>query len=205
MNIFLRIASRPIKRYFPSGIKKAVWNQEFKEGKWKYLDQTTGSGNRDIAYTLIEKYANGGKILDLGCGTGKLAGNLDPAKYERYMGVDISDVAIHHARQEAALGERGFKTSFTASDIKDYFPKSSYNAITFVESLYYIDKRSICTVLNRYANFLTENGVIIVRVYKRAKYIKLLEEIRKNFNILEEHTSETGRCSVVFRPRAPIP
>ena len=48
-------------------------------------------------YQFLEKYANSGNILDLGCGPGNTANELKEQVYQSYIGVDISDAALAKA------------------------------------------------------------------------------------------------------------
>ena len=48
--------------YGPTSIKKKMWDKDFSSGKWDFIDNTSG----DCVYSHLEKYAQGGDILDLG-------------------------------------------------------------------------------------------------------------------------------------------
>ena len=79
--------------YGPSGIKKRLWDKEFSSTKWNFIDNTMG----DCVYPFLEKYANNGNILDLGCGPGNTANELAASAYKTYIGVDISEAALEKA------------------------------------------------------------------------------------------------------------
>jgi hypothetical protein len=69
VNRTLRFTRGFILSYGPSGIKKRLWDREFSGTKWDFIDNTTG----DCIYPYLEKHANHGNILDLGCGSGNTA------------------------------------------------------------------------------------------------------------------------------------
>ena len=79
--------------YGPPGIKKRMWDKEFSGEKWNFIDNTLG----DCVYPHLEKYAQGGDILDLGCGPGNTANELSADAYGSYIGVDISEAALAKA------------------------------------------------------------------------------------------------------------
>lgn len=200
MNLLLRAGSGVLKRFGSINTKRAIWNKEFKDGKWKYLTRARGDGDGDPFFALVEKYCNKGKILDLGCGTGTMAAFLNPDGYDRYTGIDISDIAIQAAAMASNSDPvRASKNSFLLGDIKDYIPDTKYDLIVFVESLYYINTLNATRILKRYLGYLTDQGAIVVRVHSHKKFLNLLNRIRQNFKVLEEHTSRTGRCSIAFR------
>lgn len=107
------ISRRLLQAYGPRKIKRYLWNIEFSRGRWDCLDQTPG----DCLYPYIEKYANHGSILDLGCGSGSTASDLATDTYRDYTGIDISDVALDKARKSAEKNGRKGKTLFFQSDI----------------------------------------------------------------------------------------
>jgi ribosomal protein L11 methylase PrmA len=78
-----------------SATKQRLWNTEFARGHWDGLDTTTD----DCVYLRIEKSANRGSILDLGCSSGSTANELDEGSYNEYIGVDISGVATAKAEK----------------------------------------------------------------------------------------------------------
>ena len=63
--------------YGPSSIKKRLWDKDFSSGKWDFIDNTAG----DCVYPYLEKYAQHGNILDLGCGPGNTANELASDAY----------------------------------------------------------------------------------------------------------------------------
>lgn len=192
--------SKVLKRFGSIHIKRTIWNKEFEDGKWKYLSRAGGDGDGDPFFALVKKYCNKGKILDLGCGAGTMAAFLNPDGYDRYTGLDISDIAIQAATMASNSDPvRASKNSFLLGDMESYIPDTKYDLIVFVESLYYINTFNAIRILKRYLGYLTDQGAIVVRVHNRTKYVNLLNRIRQNFKVLEEHTSRTGRCSIAFR------
>jgi len=97
------------KRYGPPFLKRKIWDREFSSGKW-------GTGDLADCHSAIipvlEKYARGGNILDLGCGWGKTGLVLDPSTYSEYLGVDISDVAVDRGNELCSLHGRGERTGW---------------------------------------------------------------------------------------------
>jgi len=184
------------QRWGSSNVKRRLWNHEFSSGRWKSLDTTPG----DIIYHYVEKYCRNGSILDLGCGSGNTGCELDARKYTRYTGVDISDVALEKARSRSEACQRGLLNQYYQSDVSTYVPNQTYDVILFRESLYYIPLPRTASTLQRYARFLKEWGVFIVRWHTANIPENLLESIQTHFVIVERslHTPQ-GPLILVFR------
>jgi 2-polyprenyl-3-methyl-5-hydroxy-6-metoxy-1,4-benzoquinol methylase len=193
--------------YGPSFVKKRLWDKDFSVGKWDFIDNTAG----DCVYSHLEKYAQGGNILDLGCGPGNTASELAPGSYRNYIGVDISEVALEKARKRTQENGRAGKNSFVTSDFLGYAPAQEFDVILFRESLYHVPYGQVLAILQKYSKYLNRNGVFIVRLYasdmqkKKIKYRvkRKLDLIEREFDIVEAcQYDQPGAPTVqVFRPR----
>jgi SAM-dependent methyltransferase len=170
------------------------WAYDWQTGKegWNFLDKTHSSE----VVRVVEKYARQGRILDLGCGTGILAGMLNLGSFEYYRGVDVSSEAIALARKRASE-----KIHFEIGDIQSYECKDSFDLIVFEESLYYIPffrQR----LLRRYARCLRPGGLFVVTVAHPNQFRVMIRMIQKNFQIVEDRLTSPsgGRLLLVFSP-----
>jgi SAM-dependent methyltransferase len=128
-----------------------------------YIEHTEGH----LIYACVEKYSERGKFLDLGCGSGNTANELDYESFESYIGTDLSKVATRKAELTTKENQREAKVKFICCDIESFVPSTAFNAILLRESLYYIQVSKIKAVLDRYAEFLKPNGVFVVRMHDR--------------------------------------
>lgn len=190
-----------LQAYATENMKRDLWNIEFSEGRWNCLDVTQG----DCVYEHIEKYANNGSILDLGCGSGNTANELDETKYRQYMGIDISDVAIDKAKRRSEGSGRTEKNRFLQSDISSYMPAQQYDVILFRDSIYYLPRHKIKRILDRYGKYLKGRGVFIVRIFNTSgKYRTIIDTIESSFKIVEKYFSDQTKTVVlVFGPEIP--
>src|SRR5436190_1833498 len=203
MNSALRVRNTIrglLQSYGTPTIKRYLWNNEFASGRWDGCQAETA----DCAYPIVEKYARGGSILDLGCGEGRAANELDATKYRRYVGVDVSDVALEAARTRARDSGRSEQHHFVQSDIVGYVPDGSYDVILFMESIYYVPWARIPAMLARYSRFLAPNGVFIVRLFSGSnKYSPIADLIQRRFHVLHTQTFDNPSAVViVFRSAA---
>lgn len=147
--------------YGPTNVKKAVWDKEFSSGKWNFIDETSD----DCVYSHLEKHANGGDILDLGCGPGNTANELAEEAYRTYTGVDISKSALKKAVKRTEANGRAAKNSFVCSDFGSYHPTQNFDVILFRESMYHVPYGEVINLLAKYSKYLNSTGNFIVRLY----------------------------------------
>ena len=192
--------------YGPSGIKKRIWDKEFSGTKWDFIDATSG----DCVYPFLEKYANNGNILDLGCGPGNTANELAANVYERYIGVDISEAALAKAVKRSDENGRIDKNSFVNSDFMSFEPTKEFDIILFRESMYHVPYGQVLPILRKYSKHLKQTGVFIVRLYTgdlqsgalKRRVNSKLDLIKREFRVLEAGQFHSpGLPNVlVFRP-----
>ena len=75
----------------------ASWDAEFRAGKYEFLKTPAEQARLDEIAAMIGRSvaANGAsEVADIGCGEGLLAGRLEGTGVTRYLGVDISAVAL---------------------------------------------------------------------------------------------------------------
>jgi 2-polyprenyl-3-methyl-5-hydroxy-6-metoxy-1,4-benzoquinol methylase len=106
---------------------------------------------------LLEKYASGGAILDLGCGIGYLGEFIDDSRFSVYVGVDISDKAIEDAKRK----KESPNLRYVTGDIETYVPEGWFNVIAFKDSIYYVPFHQLTRVLDRSGGYLSDTGVLI--------------------------------------------
>jgi SAM-dependent methyltransferase len=206
VNRALTFARGALLSYGPSGIKKRIWDKEFSGAKWDFIDETAG----DCVYPFIEKFANNGNILDLGCGPGNTANELAANVYEHYIGVDISEAALAKAVKRSENNGRVLKNSFINSDFLSFEPDKEFDIILFRESMYHVPYAQVLPILKKYSKHLKSTGVFIVRLYTgdlrsgmlKRRVTAKLDLIEREFEVLEAGRFQSpGLPNVlVFRP-----
>jgi 2-polyprenyl-3-methyl-5-hydroxy-6-metoxy-1,4-benzoquinol methylase len=184
---------RAIKRWGSLAAKKSLWDAEFGSGQWNYLERTT----EDPIYPILQKYIRNGAILDMGCGSGNTANELDYAKLGSYTGTDLSEVAVQKAIERTRNNGREEKAEFRCAPIEDFSPEKAYDVILFRESIFYIPVRKVKAVLDRYAGHLKADGVFIVRMCDRDKYASIVELINEQYIVLEQKLVEGAKDIII--------
>jgi len=194
--------------YGPSSIKKRLWDKEFSGTKWNFLDNTVG----DCVYPYLEKYANKGDILDLGCGPGNTANELSAGAYHKYIGVDISEAALAKAVRRSEMNGRAEKNSFVNSDFMSYHSSQQFDVILFRESMYHIPYGQVVPILKKFSRNLENTGVFVVRLYAgdhrpgviKPRVTAKIDLIKRNYKMIEakQFDSPAFPNVLVFRPGA---
>ena len=186
-----------IKRWGSSAAKQRVWDSEYKTGRWTYDREGQNNEANEPVYRFLERYGNGGAILDLGCGSGMTALEMCNS-FQEYVGVDVSDVAIEAAR--VALSKepsRAQKVRFFVSDIATFEPKGEFSIILYRESIYYVPQHKIKWMLARYCAHLRTDGVFIVRLCNRDKYKGIIDLIEENLRIVERYAPQDSTATIL--------
>jgi 2-polyprenyl-6-hydroxyphenyl methylase/3-demethylubiquinone-9 3-methyltransferase len=152
------------------------WDYQYAKGMW--------DGLRDqemerilVAKDMLERYVNGGNVLEIGCGEGIFFNQIPENIYSFYEGIDISKVAIDKI-------EPSFKSLFKVADMETYQPnKETYSVIVFNEVLYY--SNNPINLLRRYLKFLDDKGIMIIGMYLSPKSLEIWQQVKESFNILE--------------------
>jgi 2-polyprenyl-6-hydroxyphenyl methylase/3-demethylubiquinone-9 3-methyltransferase len=196
----IRNVIRRIKQSYGSAeTKRTLWNTEFRDGRWDFIENTQG----DVLYSFVRKHCRNGRILDLGCGSGNTGCELDADVYSEYTGVDISDNALAKAATRSEQAGRKGKNRYIQGDIVTYVPDRKFDVILFRESIYYVPRSKILPLLARYAEWLAPEGVMIVRWHDQKKGPDFLGLLRSDFDIVESLSDgANGPFLVSFRPSA---
>jgi SAM-dependent methyltransferase len=178
--------------------EQAAWDAQYAQGQWDYL---TGLG--EVAhYAVIIGYGTylkpGGSVLDVGSGEGVLHTRWQLHGYSRYVGLDISEVAVKK------LADRtDDRTEFVAADAENHTPDGQYDVIVFNESLYYFNDP--LAALARYTTALAPDGVIIVSMFLNSRRSRaILGAVRREHDIVDTTRTTQGSTSwecVVIRPQ----
>ena len=116
----------------------------------------------------------GDKMLDFGCGNGRLFELFAGAKNIHYIGVDQACRLIKKAKEKYA----GTAAEFVCSDSERLlFPDGRFNIIFAVASLHHIpSERKRLELLAEFQRILKPNGILVVTVWNlwQRKYIGLI-------------------------------
>jgi SAM-dependent methyltransferase len=203
INRTLRFTRGFLLSYGPTPVKKFFWNREFSNGKWNFIDNTAG----DCVYSHLERFAANRTVLDLGCGPGNTANELAPV-YRKYVGVDISEAALTKARRRSERNGRAGMNSFAQGDFLSYVPPQKFDVILFREAMYHVPLGKVKLILDRFSEYLADDGVFIVRLYvlengkTKSRPSAMIGIMENEFDVVEKgFYQDSGATVIVFRPK----
>lgn len=175
-----------------------AWDDQYRRGRWAGL-----VNQRDpLTIALVEKYANGGPIVELGCGAGSLALAVEPTVYTSYTGFDLSEVAVEFARRRAAELGRD-RCVFDVGDMSIWPGADDLSLIVIEEALMYLNSPQQDVLLNMCMTSLRAGGHLLVTAHASDKHHATLERCRAKCTVVEE--VRQGRTHLVLVPSHTVP
>jgi SAM-dependent methyltransferase len=177
---------------------KPLWESQYRHGFWNYLSDADEVPRYSVLAGYLSYLKPGGSILDVGCGVGVLQERLIAGSYTRYVGLDVSEIAI-----EKASARSDDRTSFICAEAEGYVPREHFDAIVFNESLHYLE--SPLDVFERYCHSLEPGGIALTSLYISTRTDAIRRELKSLFPVTQEVTL-TNKAKTwiitVFSPQA---
>ncbi len=174
-------------------MSREAWERSYTGRDWDYLNSATESTRYVLLAHWLSSFERTQSILDVCCGEGLFHRHLRKSGYEKYVGIDISDVAIRRAQELS-----NEVTTFQVADAETFSPSETFTAIVFNECLYYM--RDPVGMVNRYSGFLGENGILAISIFTSDLPGGWLKQLAQSLNLLETAsiTNERGtwQCMV---------
>lgn len=190
MNAIVSFIRRKILR-----IKRDRWNHQYLTGFWEGLKAPTEHARFGAIVALIERWKSNAAILEIGCGEGLLQQKLPASAYRRLVGVDLSDVAIERAKQQATA-----QTHYLVADMEVFDPYDTFDVVVFTESLNYA--RSPVQTLHRYEAFLKPEGILVVSMFESKHIPEIWNSLAADFTfadqIITQNERGTWHCRVLI-------
>jgi len=165
-----------VSPYRPIRVSGTFWEKRYKDGAWDRLRTIEELARYSLIVGYVHYLNKGGSILDVGCGEGILYERLCKSNYSRYLGIDVSSVAIARACDKSNATNQ-----FLSTRIEDFRTDEKFDIIIFNECLYYMEEP--LKTLRHYESFLTKSGVFVISMYKTMGAWKVWKQFGNHYYI----------------------
>lgn len=183
-------------------VPSSALDNEYASGAWDHFFGPDELARHEVLVSLIQDAGADLCLLDLGCGSGRLAGMLTKTGLKSYLGVDVSAEGLKRAR---GLALPPPCDRFEQHDFEQWQPPAgTFNVITFNECLGYApDPLRTAT---RFARLLPEKGTLIVSHFRATNHVEFWKRLTQHFDFTAERTATNAKGQVwdlrVLRLRA---
>jgi len=158
-------------------------DHEYASGAWDHFFGPDELARNERLAACIHAARPRPRLLDLGCGSGRLVSLLNPVALDGYLGVDLSAEGLRLAK---ALDRPAPLDQFELHDFETWTPKpGSYDVITFNECLGYAPD-PLRTAL-RFAATLPADGVLLVSHFQSGNHAEFWQRLSRNFDFPDSH------------------
>jgi trans-aconitate methyltransferase len=118
----------------------------------------------------ITTHSNSPSVLDIGCGSGRLAYYLRPYKLRQFHGIDFSMIGLAKANEL-----KMDNATFEKADFELWRPAKKFDVIVFNEVIgYAIDPRALVLSFSKY---LEPSGILIVSYFRSENFRSIWRRI----------------------------
>ena len=173
-------------------VPTAALDREYATGGWDHFFGPDELTRHEVLVGLIRAAQPKPRLLDLGCGSGRLTTLLDPAGLGDYLGVDISSEALTRAR---TLGRPLPLARFEQHDFETWSPAGgAFDVITFNECLGYATDplRTAC----RFHALLPPGGTLLVSHFRSTNHVEFWRRLARAFDYPMQHIARSPKGQV---------
>jgi len=148
---------------FGRPVPKESLDREYRTGSWDHFFGFAELPRNLVLAGTVNHFFPRPAVLDVGCGSGRLATVFQRYPFSRYLGVDLSSEGVARAR---ALGLPG--AEFIEGNYESWRPEGRFEAIIFNECIGYASDPA--ATLAAFAPHLAEGGRFFLSHYRFGNY-----------------------------------
>lgn len=178
----------------------ATADGEYRSGAWSHFHEPLELPRQESVIRFVTQFYPNPSILDLGCGSGRLAQLLQAVPFRRYLGVDFSPEGIRLAH---ALSLRSCE--FVEADFETWRSTEKFDVIIFSECIGYA--RDPGALVAGFIPSLAPGGMMIVSYFRSGHWQAHWRRIEQRLSPFEAATVVNERNQTwdikLFRPSSP--
>ena len=170
-------------------VPASALDNEYRTGHWDHFFGPNELARHETLVRLINDRAERFSLLDLGCGSGRLASMLDPRRLTDYLGVDLSTEGLARARALQLPHGR-----FLQGNFEEWRPSTPYDIITFNECIGYAVNPA--HTAGAFARWLNPGGCIIISHYRWGNHAAVWRALAREFAFAVETSASNDQGQV---------
>lgn len=180
---------RSYERYFSANTWDNSWTHGYD------LDTSKEDARYGALIALMQRYEDGGMLLDVGCGDGLLEQRYRKVSAAPMTAFDYSAAAIELAKARNLAG-----VEFLCADSRTFRPAEQFSIIVLNESLYYLEDH--LGVMENLALSLTPSGVFIVSMYDTLITKRIWKSVERSYQLIHGVTVKDEDTGCLWRIRS---
>ena len=167
-------------------VDQATVDGEYRSGAWDHFHQLPELPRQSIITGYVAAVHPNPAILDLGCGSGRLAQLLQPHPFRRYLGVDLSAEGIRLARALPLA-----RCEFAEGNFETWRPAEKSDVIIFSECIGYA--RDPGELVAAFVPWLEPGGTVIISHFRYGHWSAQLRRVERHLQVFESTTVANER------------
>ncbi len=193
MNIFRKNLLSRIRNKFllaPAGygrpVNQSAVDGEYRSGSWAHFHQLPELPRQSVIAGFVAALHRNPSILDIGCGSGRLAQLFQPHLFRRYLGVDLSVEGIRLARELPLV-----RCEFTEGNFETWRPVEKFDVIIFSECIgYAIDPGALVA---SFVPWLEPGGTVVISHFRFGHWQAQWRRVEQHLMVFEATTVANDR------------
>ena len=164
-----RIKDRLVQKFVrdPAGfgrpVPPAALDHEYRSGSWAHFFSFEELPRNLVVAGAVHHLQPNPAVLDLGCGSGRLATVFKNYPFTRYLGVDVSAEGVALARKLAIP-----RMEFIEGNYENWRPEGKFEAIIFNECIGYA--KDPAATLEAFTPYLAADGLFFLSHFRFGSY-----------------------------------
>jgi trans-aconitate methyltransferase len=158
---------------FGRPIDAAIADREYDSGAWSHFHSAAEQPRQEAVVNYIAATHPDPAILDIGCGSGRLAQLLQAQSFHRYVGLDFSASGLAEARALKLP-----KCEFIEGDFATWRPTEKFHLIVFNECVGYAHDPG--SLVASFVPWLASEGAVIVSHYRSGHWASIWRRIERH-------------------------
>ena len=164
-----RIKDRLVQKFVrdPAGfgrpVPPAALDHEYRSGSWAHFFSFEELPRNLVVAGAVHHLQPNPAVLDLGCGSGRLATVFKNYPFTRYLGVDVSAEGVALARKLALP-----RMEFIEGNYENWRPEGKFEAIIFNECIGYA--KDPAATLEAFTPYLAADGLFFLSHFRFGSY-----------------------------------